>query len=330
MHDPRLIDEAARQIALERYDVLDSPPERAFERITQLVRNILGVPMAAVSLIDKDRQWFKSHDGIDTDETARNVAFCDHTIQQRAPFVVPDARADARFSANPLVTDGPHIRSYAGVPLTTPDGYNIGSLCALDTAPRDYEPGQLEILRNLADLVIEQLELRRIAERDHLTGALTRRAFIVEMDRSIALYGRYGRPASLLLFDIDRFKAINDEHGHPAGDRVIRAVVDLCVGHMRPSDMIGRVGGEEFAILMPETEAPAAATAAERLRAALSDLEIAHVPPLRATASFGVAGLGPSLPSSDAWLAAADAALYAAKRGGRDRVELAKGEPVPV
>lgn len=324
MQDPRLTDETARQIALERYDVLDSPPERGFERITQLVRTILGVPMAAVSLIDKDRQWFKAHDGIDVDETPRDVAFCDHTIRQRTPFVVPDAQADARFSANPLVTDGPHIRSYAGVPLTTPDGYNIGSLCAIDTAPRDYDPAQLEILRGLAELVIEQLELRRIAERDHLTGALTRRAFIVEMNRAIALHARHGRPASLVLFDIDRFKVINDTHGHPAGDSVIRAVVTLGAAHMRPSDVIGRIGGEEFAILMPETHAEAAAIAADRLRAALAAAEIDHDPTLRATASFGVSELAASRASSDAWLAAADAALYAAKRAGRNRVKLAE------
>src|SRR5262245_4731196 len=117
-HD-KLRDEAARLAALARYDVLDTAAEGAFDKITELVRTVLDVPMSAVSLIDTDRQWFKSHPGIDATQTPREIAFCDHAIRDRVPFVVSDASQDERFRENPLVTGSPDIASYLGVPLET-------------------------------------------------------------------------------------------------------------------------------------------------------------------------------------------------------------------
>ena len=324
MLDPKLMDEPARLAALNRYEVLDTPREPSFDRITDLVRSILGVPISAVSLVDTDRQWFKSLAGLDETQTSRDVAFCAHTIRQRAPLIIADAQEDERFRDNPLVTGDPNIRSYAGIPLETPDGYNIGSLCAIDTVPREFDPAQIAILRNLAALVVEQLELRRIAERDHLTGALSRRAFLGEMNRAIALFERHQRPASLLLFDIDHFKHINDSYGHPAGDQVIRGIAQLCTGLQRPSDSLGRLGGEEFGILLPETPIEDAARAAQRFCDAIAAAEIAGTPPLRATASFGVAELRGDWPIGESWLAVADMALYEAKRSGRNRVAVAR------
>lgn len=326
MLDPKLMDEPARLAALERYEVLDTPREPSFDRITDLVRSILGVPISAVSLVDTDRQWFKSLAGLDGKQTSRDVAFCDHTIRQRAPMVITDATEDARFCDNPLVTGDPNIRSYAGIPLETPDGYNIGSLCAIDTVPRQFDAGQIAILQNLAALVVEQLELRRIAERDHLTGALSRRAFLTEMNRAIALFERHERPASLLLFDIDHFKRINDTHGHPAGDQVIRGIARLCTSLQRPSDSLGRLGGEEFGILLPETAEEDAARAAQRFCEAIAATEIPGTPPLRVTVSFGVAELRGDWPTSESWLAVADMALYEAKRSGRNRIAVARND----
>jgi len=135
-HDPQLHDEAGRLRALQRYNILDSAPERNFDIITVLIRDLLRVPMYAVSRIGEDRQWFKSRRWIDATETPRSVAFCDHTIRSRRALVANDAIIDARFANNPLVTGDPHIRSYAGVPLTTPDGYNVGALCAMDQQAR--------------------------------------------------------------------------------------------------------------------------------------------------------------------------------------------------
>ncbi|SER75094.1 sensor domain-containing diguanylate cyclase [Sphingobium sp. YR768] len=321
-HD-RLTDEPGRIAALRRYDILDTPSEGAFDKITDLVRTLVGVPISAVSLIDTDRQWFKSLAGLDGTETPRSVAFCDYAIRQDEPLVVPDACADARFCDNPLVTGDPGIRSYAGVPLRTPDGYNVGSLCAVDTRTRDFAPEQLAILQGLAPIVVEQMELRLLAERDGLSGALTRRAFVAAIDRQIALFIRHQRPAALILLDIDHFKQVNDSHGHPVGDRVIEAVAHCCATLSRPSDSLGRLGGEEFALLLPETAQEDALAAAQRFCDAVAALTIPHYPPLHVTASFGVAAIGPDRMTSQSWLAAADAALYVAKRSGRNRVELA-------
>lgn len=316
-------DEPGRIAALRRYRILDTPSEGAFDKVTSLVRALFGVPMSAVSLIDTDRQWFKSLDGLDATETPRSVAFCDHAIRQDEPLIITDALDDPRFRDNPLVTGDPGIRSYAGVPLRTPDGYNIGSLCAIDTRARDFAPEQIEILKSLAPIVVEQMELRLLAERDHLSGAMTRRAFVAALDKAIALHIRHQRPAALLMLDIDHFKQINDTHGHPVGDRVIEAVAKRCMELSRPSDSFGRIGGEEFALLLPETSEADALAAARRFCAAIAEMAIPHDPPLHVTASFGVAAIGPGRITSQDWISAADAALYDAKRAGRNRVVLA-------
>jgi len=323
MQDPKLQDEAGRIEALRRYDVLDTPREEAFDKITNLVRTILQVPISAVSLIDTDRQWFKSLQGLDGTETERRVAFCDHTIRSREAMVVPDARLDDRFMANPLVTGAPGICSYAGVPLMTPDGYNVGALCAVDTVARQFTPEQMEILKSFGALVIDELELRRIAQHDHLTGVLNRRAFTAEAEKEIARLLRYGHPAALVLFDIDHFKTVNDTHGHPAGDAVLKAVATCCTATLRPNDCFGRLGGEEFAVLLPETAAPDAYLVAERLRNAIAGMPIDGTPGLTVTASFGIAAFAKETGTLDAWLQAADTALYAAKHAGRNRSVIA-------
>ncbi len=309
--------EADRLAALARYDVLDTPAEASFDRITALVRSILGVPMAAVSLIDRERQWFKSHPGLNASETPRSIAFCSHTIRSSRPFIVPDAGADDRFCDNPLVKGTPNIAAYAGVPLTSRDGYHVGTLCALDASPRSFSPREIDILTGLAAIVTDELELRRIACHDHLTGVLARRAFLAEADRAIGRRNRHGRPAALVLFDLDHFKAVNDAGGHAAGDAALRAVSAACTAMLRAEDVLGRIGGEEFGVLLPE-QAGEAVAAAERFR-----LGIAAIPGLRVTASFGVAPLTGDIASAGAWLAVADHALFAAKRGGRNCCRMA-------
>jgi diguanylate cyclase (GGDEF)-like protein len=278
--------------------------------------------MSAVSLIDASRQWLKSHPGIAVSETPRSVAFCDHAIRGRDPMIVTNAASDVRFRENPLVIGDPNIASYAGVPLETPDGYNIGTLCAIDIRPREFDPAQIAILKALAALVVEQLELRSMAERDSLTGALTRRAFVADIDRKITLFERAQRPAALVMLDIDHFKLVNDTYGHPTGDKVIQAVAQLCNGIRRSADTFGRLGGEEFALLLGETGEAAAVQVAKRFCRALRALVVDNDPPLKVTASFGVAALSGQRLTSESWLVAADQALYRAKAAGRDCVRL--------
>ncbi len=314
------LDEAGRLAALRRLNVLDSGPEEAFENIVSLIRTVLRVPMAAVTLLDENRQWFKARRGIDASETPRDVSFCTHVIQQGQPMVITDARLDPRFADNPAVTGEMGIRSYLGIPLQCSDGYNLGALCAVDTVPRDFTLSEMDLLSSFAQIVTSELELRRVAQYDTLTGALTRRAFLDRVGEELERYHRYGCPGTLVLIDIDHFKAVNDTHGHPAGDAVLREVVASLKRNKRPSDVLGRLGGEEFAMLLPETGVPGALLAAERLRTAVAEspVELASGATIPVTASFGIAGLNPDILAPEQWLACADVPLYQAKRSGRN------------
>jgi GAF domain-containing protein len=153
--------EQKRLKVLWQYEILDTVPEEVFDDLTDLAARICNVPMAKISLVDEDRQWFKSRIGIRHSETARNIAFCAHAILQKELFIVPDAARDARFAHSPLVKSGPKIRFYAGAPLTTPDGYALGALCVMDRVPRRLSENQQQALLLLARLVMTQLELRR-------------------------------------------------------------------------------------------------------------------------------------------------------------------------
>ena len=152
--------ETARLSKLRGYKILDTLPEESFDRVTRLVADLLDVPIALVSLIDSDRQWFKSRVGLDATETSREISFCGHAILDTDVFVVEDAALDGRFADNPLVTAGPSIRFYAGAPLRTPDGQNIGTLCAIDSKPRKLSERERRMMNDFAHVVVSELELR--------------------------------------------------------------------------------------------------------------------------------------------------------------------------
>ncbi len=157
--------ESERLAALKGFDILDTPPEEAFDRITRTVTAFLDVPIALVSLVDESRQWFKSRHGLDAGETPRDVAFCAHAILDDQVLVVEDAAKDKRFADNPLVTGEPNIRFYAGAPLCTKDGFRLGTLCAIDYAPRELTKTQEQVLSDLAQVVVDEMELRIAAKK---------------------------------------------------------------------------------------------------------------------------------------------------------------------
>ncbi len=156
--------EAKRLKVLWQYDVLDTVPEEIFDDLTELAARICEAPIALISLVDEDRQWFKAKVGVKVSETSRDVSFCAHAIMGDGLFIVPDATKDDRFRQNPLVTAEPNVRFYAGAPLVTPDGHALGTLCVLDKVPRELRPEQKEALRLLAHHIMTQLELRRHAK----------------------------------------------------------------------------------------------------------------------------------------------------------------------
>ena len=314
-----LRNEQDRLNSLQRYDILDTPQEEAFDRITRLVRHVFDVPMSTITFIDGHRQWFKSRQGMAACEGDRGPALCTAAIAQDEPLVIPDTVADPRFATNPLVTGEPHIRFYAGVRLCTPDGQSIGTLCAADTRPRDLSGAQVAALSDLARIVMSELELRLLATTDGLTGALSRRGFREEADRAVALALRHRYGLGVIVFDLDHFKEINDTYGHPTGDIVLRETTATCSDLLRKSDLVGRIGGEEFAILLPQTQLGAAMEVAQKLCTAVARQRLrASSGPFAITASFGVTGLDPTITDIDSLLQRADVALYRAKADGRN------------
>jgi GAF domain-containing protein len=161
MTAPIPANEKQRLKVLWEYEVLDTVPEEIFDDLADLAAKICGAPMAMISLVDEDRQWFKSKVGLDQRQTAREISFCAHAILQRDLFIVPDATKDKRFAQTPLVVSEPHVRFYAGAPLVTPDGHALGTLCVMDRTPRQLDAHQEQALRVLARHVVSQLELRR-------------------------------------------------------------------------------------------------------------------------------------------------------------------------
>ena len=313
--------EEQRLRKLHQYGLLDTTKEDAFDRITRLVTAVLNVPIAAVTLVDRDRQWFKSEQGLNIDETPRSQSFCAYAMLDSKPMVVRDATLDPRFSSNALVTGRPDIRFYVGVPLLAADGTPLGALCGIDTKPRDIEQRELDILGDLANLTMEQLELRLLATLDGLTGAMRRSSFLSSGTRDLSLARRQGASLTCLMIDADRFKQINDQWGHATGDTVLRRMANAIRSELRASDTLGRMGGEEFCAFLPGTDLEGAMKVAERVRSAIAALRVeTSLGLVQVTASIGAAELGPQDAKPEDLIQRADQALYDAKDLGRNRV----------
>jgi diguanylate cyclase (GGDEF)-like protein len=330
-------DEPLRLRALRKLNIVDTPLEERFERITRLARRLLEVEVAAISLVEANRQWFKSAQGHHVTETSRDVSFCGHTILQDEVFVVPDARLDKRFSDNPLVTGPMQNVFYAGCPLKSEEGLSIGAMCVADSRPREFNDHDIQALRDLTALVEAELRAASsiaslvedisVESRRALIDSLTRmwnREGILKLVHSGLEKNRSGTSGlALVMVDLDYFKQINDQHGHAAGDEVLRVCARRMLAAIRESDALGRLGGDEFLLLLSDCASEEAALkAAMRVREHLTATPVqCQTVSIPITASMGVNFItADSADSVDQILARADSALYDSKRQGRDRV----------
>ncbi|MEI2297094.1 sensor domain-containing diguanylate cyclase [Ensifer sp. MJa1] len=309
-----------RLVALEQLDILDTPRGEGIDRVVRLIKQVFAIDIGIVSLIDAHRQWYKACSGLPFDEVPREGSFCRYVVASEEPLIVHDTTKDRRFSSHPAVTGAEHIRFYAGVPLNTRDGHTVGTVCAIDRKPRHFAESDLAILMELAGVAMDRMELLHSAATDGLTGTLTRRAFREEADKLISLAVRHGHDLSCIVLDVDHFKRVNDTHGHAAGDEVLKAVASTCQASLRASDLVGRLGGEEFAVMLPHVDAKRAQAVAEKLRAAIAAQTVhGEFGQLTVTASFGTSALSITGRDSGTILAQADAAMYLAKAAGRNR-----------
>jgi diguanylate cyclase (GGDEF)-like protein len=273
---PKPIDENRRLAALRGSGILDTPAEERFDRITRIARRVFDVPIALVSLVDEHRQWFKSSQGLDAQETPRDISFCGHAILSPDVLVIQDARDDQRFRDNPLVTGPPNIRFYAGCPLALSNGELIGTLCIIDRVPRTLEGQDQAILRDLAKVVERELAAVELAIMDELTKLCNRRGFEHRCSQSLEMCRRLGEPSLLLYFDLDGFKRINDSFGHFEGDRALQEFALALTKTFRASDVLGRIGGDEFAVLVTSVPADRTELLIRRLEQMLEGRELSN------------------------------------------------------
>lgn len=354
MHDSANLDEKLRLEDLRSFNILDTAAEQAYDDVVRLASYICETPIALISLLDEDRQWFKARIGLNAMETPRGQAFCAHAILDPDKVMeVPDALADARFIDNPLVSGDPGIRFYAGAPLLTPSGAALGTVCVIDKVPRKLTTAQLEALQALSRQVVQLLALRRanaelelvakaqtlrqqqleshqrrieelnqdLQEQtltDSLTALKNRRAFDNLLAAEFSRSQRSHSPLCLLMIDVDHFKAYNDSFGHVAGDKALMLIALAIKSQARAYDHVARYGGEEFSVILPDSRLNDALVVAERIREAIN-----AIIGLRrsVTASIGVA-YSDGVNSPKRLVDLADRAMYLAKQGGRDRVEV--------
>jgi diguanylate cyclase (GGDEF)-like protein len=331
-------DEKQRVGSLRALNVLFTPAEERFDRITRLASRLLDVPIAVVSLVAEDRQWFKSTHGLAATETSREASFCGHAILGKNAFVIENALLDSRFADNPLVTNEPHIRAYAGHPLCSETGSRIGTLCVIDAKPRTFTSEQLEVLQDLAALVETELERSQLSEtrrdllqqkddltRKAMTDTLTRtwnRGAIEELLALQLAKARRGTQLCITMIDVDQFKRVNDNYGHQAGDEVLVEVAARMRRAAREVDILGRYGGEEFLMILTDCDLDNAKTVAERTRSEVATKPIVTAAgSLSVTISVGIAAYDSAHSDATSLIKAADAFLYLAKRNGRNRVE---------
>ena len=308
-----------RPIVLSPWDELEDSVVADLQVLTRMATLVTGLPNAFVTLADPG--W--------PPVRGQETSYCSAALLEDDMLVANDVHVDERTRAIAARREDSKIVTYAGALIKTDDGRKLGTLCITDEVKRELHAEQLDLLRGLARQAMNLLSLReakrdltaaldsmtRLATVDDLTGLLNRRAFMHEAEKLQKLVRRQQGSLCIAIIDIDHFKRINDQHGHAAGDAVLRSVAQALRGGLRESDLVGRIGGEEFAIVLPFTSLRDALRRLQQLRQSMAALLSDG---LRVTISGGVSEFGGG-PVGDA-LKHADAALYRAKSAGRNRI----------
>lgn len=245
----KAVNEAQRLQALYSLKILDSEAEERFNRITRIAQKLFNVPIALVTLVDKDRQWFKAKSGLEVSQTPRDISFCGHTILAEEIMIVEDALEDERFKDNPLVTSSPDIRFYLGCPLKVQGEFNIGTLCLIDRKSRKFNESDLKVIKDLAGMVEAEFTATHLSTIDDLTQISNRRGFLSIGQQIFKRCNQYDKNLSLLFFDLNKFKLINDNYGHEEGNKVLKIFSQQLLKNFRHSDLVARLGGDEFCVL---------------------------------------------------------------------------------
>jgi diguanylate cyclase (GGDEF)-like protein len=310
--------ETQRIHVLHSLGLLHSGPDERFDRLTRLAKRLFNVPVAKVTLVDTDAVYALSCAGQSSAPVPRELSFCSHTIINDGMLVVPDMRTDPRFCDNPYVTSAPYIRFYAGYPLAVPGGARLGALCLVDFDPRNFGDEDVALLRDLATMVEQEVAAVQMATVDELTLLLNRRGFEASAPQALQLCTRMSRPASLLFFDLNHFKQINDTFGHAEGDRALKVFAETLRKVLRSSDLPARLGGDEFVALLIDSNRDETALVVERLRTAINERNEVDRRGYDIRFSVGQVELPPDARGAiDDLLARGDAEMYKNKQAAR-------------
>lgn len=262
--------EERRLAALTSMGLLDTPAEARFDRLTRLARRLFGVSTALISLLDGDRQWFKSRQGLDATETPRDIAFCHKTLERDELLVVPDTHNHTLFRNYPGVVGAPFIRFYAGRPLYLRGGEKVGTLCLVDPEPRAFGEGDAELLDDLARMVENQLAISSSDGQDPRTGLLNRASFREQAEATCQLCRRLGLPMALVSARLDELPIINKDFGRDIGDHQLQHLAQLMAETAEDADLTGRYRATEITALLMGVDLKAAREVGERLRQAIA------------------------------------------------------------
>ena len=238
--------ELERLAVLKRLNILDTKAENRFDRYTRLATQLFGVPYSFIGLVDAQRQWFKSSQGISLSEIPRSLSLCTHTILQNEIFEVQDMLKDTRFAKHPLTQGESQIRFYAAMPIAPVEGLNLGTFCIMDSQPRALSAEHKQCLKDLASLASDEM----ILFLDDFTGLTNRRGFSLIAQPVISASHRSNGISTVVMLDLDDFKEINNKYGHQEGDRALKIFSDVMREEFRDSDVVSRFGGDGFAVLL--------------------------------------------------------------------------------